>query len=151
MPGLVTALSDRELEVPHLLAAGKQNQDIADELHMALNTVKKHATHMFDKLGATNRSEATRPRPRARSAGAVAPAVRPAVLAPRSATARPPAGNRAARRPMGSANAHLLVHLWVMTIGRVRSYRPRRANPPVHGAPSDSPPPVPRGPSKEQP
>jgi LuxR family maltose regulon positive regulatory protein len=59
VPGLVTALSDRELEVLHLLAAGKQNQDIADELHMALNTVKKHATHIFDKLGATNRTEAT--------------------------------------------------------------------------------------------
>ena len=58
-PGLVTALSDRELEVLHLLAAGKQNQDIADELHMALNTVKKHATHIYDKLGATNRTEAT--------------------------------------------------------------------------------------------
>jgi ATP/maltotriose-dependent transcriptional regulator MalT len=59
VPGLVTALSDRELEVLHLLAAGKQNQDIADELHMALNTVKKHATHIFEKLGATNRTEAT--------------------------------------------------------------------------------------------
>ena len=59
VPGLVTALSDRELEVLQLLAAGKQNQDIADELHMALNTVKKHATHIFDKLGATNRTEAT--------------------------------------------------------------------------------------------
>jgi ATP/maltotriose-dependent transcriptional regulator MalT len=59
VPGLVTALSDRELEVLHLLAAGKQNQEIADELHMALNTVKKHATHIFDKLGATNRTEAT--------------------------------------------------------------------------------------------
>jgi LuxR family maltose regulon positive regulatory protein len=57
--GLVTALSDRELEVLHLLAAGKQNQDIAAELHMALNTVKKHATHIFEKLGATNRTEAT--------------------------------------------------------------------------------------------
>ena len=59
VPGLVTALSERELEVLHLLAAGKQNQDIADELHMALNTVKKHATHIYDKLGATNRTEAT--------------------------------------------------------------------------------------------
>jgi len=59
VPGLVTALSDRELEVLRLLAAGKQNQEIADELHMALNTVKKHATHIFDKLGATNRTEAT--------------------------------------------------------------------------------------------
>jgi DNA-binding NarL/FixJ family response regulator len=26
---------------------------------MALNTVKKHATYIFDKLGATNRTEAT--------------------------------------------------------------------------------------------
>jgi DNA-binding NarL/FixJ family response regulator len=26
---------------------------------MALNTVKKHATHIFEKLGATNRTEAT--------------------------------------------------------------------------------------------
>ena len=59
MPGLVTPLSDRELEVLHLLAAGKQNQDIANELHMALNTVKKHVTHIFEKLGATNRTEAT--------------------------------------------------------------------------------------------
>jgi LuxR family maltose regulon positive regulatory protein len=59
VPGLVTALSDRELEVLHLLAAGKQNQEIADELHMALNTVKKHTTHIFEKLGATNRTEAT--------------------------------------------------------------------------------------------
>jgi LuxR family maltose regulon positive regulatory protein len=59
VPGLVSGLSDRELEVLHLLAAGRQNQDIADELHMALNTVKKHATHIFEKLGATNRTEAT--------------------------------------------------------------------------------------------
>ena len=43
----------------HLLAAGKQNQEIAAELHVALNTVKKHATHIFDKLGTTNRTEAT--------------------------------------------------------------------------------------------
>jgi DNA-binding NarL/FixJ family response regulator len=48
-----------ELEVLHLLAAGKQNQEIAAELHMALNTVKKHATHIFHKLGATNCTEAT--------------------------------------------------------------------------------------------
>jgi DNA-binding NarL/FixJ family response regulator len=59
VPGLVTALRDREFEVLHLLAAGKPIQDIADELHMALNTVKKHATHIFEKLGATNRTEAT--------------------------------------------------------------------------------------------
>ena len=59
VPGLVTALSQRELEVLHLLAAGKQNQEIAGELHMALNTVKKHVTHIFEKLGSANRTEAT--------------------------------------------------------------------------------------------
>jgi LuxR family maltose regulon positive regulatory protein len=59
LSSLVTALSDRELEVLHLLAAGKPNRAIAEELHMALNTVKKHVTHIFEKLGASNRTEAT--------------------------------------------------------------------------------------------
>jgi LuxR family transcriptional regulator, maltose regulon positive regulatory protein len=56
--GLVTQLSERELEVLRLLAAGAQNQEIADELYLALNTVKKHVTHIFEKLGAANRTEA---------------------------------------------------------------------------------------------
>jgi LuxR family maltose regulon positive regulatory protein len=56
---LVEALSDRELEVLRLLAAGKQNREIAEELVVALNTVKKHVTHVLDKLGASNRTEAT--------------------------------------------------------------------------------------------
>lgn len=57
-PGLVNPLSDRELEVLRLLAAGEQNQEIADQLYLALNTVKKHVTHIFQKLGAANRTEA---------------------------------------------------------------------------------------------
>jgi LuxR family maltose regulon positive regulatory protein len=44
--------------VLHLLAAGKRNQEIADELYVAISTVKKHLTHIFDKLGAGNRTEA---------------------------------------------------------------------------------------------
>ena len=59
VPGLVEPLSDRELEVLRLLAAGKPNQQIADELVVALNTVKKHVAHILDKLGAANRTEAT--------------------------------------------------------------------------------------------
>src|SRR6266536_3588235 len=59
VPGLVEALSERELEVLRLLAAGKQNHQIADELYVALDTVKKHVTHIFEKLGAANRTEAT--------------------------------------------------------------------------------------------
>lgn len=57
--GLVTPLSERELDVLRLMGAGEQNKEIAAELYLALNTVKKHVTHIFEKLGATNRTEAT--------------------------------------------------------------------------------------------
>jgi LuxR family maltose regulon positive regulatory protein len=57
-PGLVEALTDRELEVLRLIAAGKSNQRIAHDLVVALDTVKKHVTHVLGKLGAANRTEA---------------------------------------------------------------------------------------------
>jgi LuxR family maltose regulon positive regulatory protein len=59
MQGLVEPLTARELEVLRLLAAGKPNRVIAQELVVTLETVKKHASHIFDKLGAANRTEAT--------------------------------------------------------------------------------------------
>ena len=59
VPGLVEPLSERELEVLRLLAAGKPNQQIAQELVVTLHTVKKHVTHVLGKLGAANRTEAT--------------------------------------------------------------------------------------------
>jgi LuxR family transcriptional regulator, maltose regulon positive regulatory protein len=59
VPGLVEPLSGRELEVLSLLAAGRRNQEIAEELVVALSTVKKHVTHILDKLGAANRTQAT--------------------------------------------------------------------------------------------
>jgi LuxR family maltose regulon positive regulatory protein len=58
VPGMVEALSHREVEVLKLLAAGKANRDIADELYVTLHTVKKHITHILGKLGAANRTEA---------------------------------------------------------------------------------------------
>lgn len=58
VPGLIVPLSDRELEVLHLLAAGKQNREIADELYVTRDTVKKHITHILDKLGVANRTQA---------------------------------------------------------------------------------------------
>jgi LuxR family maltose regulon positive regulatory protein len=57
-PGLVEALTGRELEVLRLLAAGRSNQRIAHDLFVALDTVKKHVTHVLGKLGAANRTEA---------------------------------------------------------------------------------------------
>jgi len=58
VPGLVEPLSARELEVLGYLAAGASNQQIADELVVALATVKKHVSHVLDKLGAANRTQA---------------------------------------------------------------------------------------------
>ena len=55
---LVVPLTERELEVLALLATGKPNREIADELYVSLNTVKKHITHILDKLGANNRTAA---------------------------------------------------------------------------------------------
>src|SRR5499427_436661 len=58
MTGLAEPLSDRELEVLRLLAAGKSNQQIADELVVTLATVKKHVGHILGKLTAGNRTQA---------------------------------------------------------------------------------------------
>jgi LuxR family maltose regulon positive regulatory protein len=57
-PGPVELLSDRELQVLGLLAAGKSNPEIAEELVVVLDTVKKHVGHILDKLGAANRTQA---------------------------------------------------------------------------------------------
>jgi LuxR family maltose regulon positive regulatory protein len=57
-PGLAEPLTGRELEVLRLLAAGRSNQRIALDLFVALDTVKKHVTHVLGKLGAANRTEA---------------------------------------------------------------------------------------------
>jgi LuxR family transcriptional regulator, maltose regulon positive regulatory protein len=56
--GLVAPLSARELEVLALLAVGVSNRAIAEELVITLDTVKRHVTHIHDKLGATNRTRA---------------------------------------------------------------------------------------------
>jgi LuxR family transcriptional regulator, maltose regulon positive regulatory protein len=58
IPGMAEPLTDREAEVLRLLAAGRSNQRIAHELVVALDTVKKHVTHVLGKLGAANRTEA---------------------------------------------------------------------------------------------
>ena len=57
-PGRAEPLTDRELEILRLLAAGKSNQRIARDLFVAVDTVKKHVTHVLAKLGAANRTEA---------------------------------------------------------------------------------------------
>ncbi len=52
------SLSARELEVLALIAAGKSNDEIAAQLYLALNTVKRHASNIYDKLEVKKRTEA---------------------------------------------------------------------------------------------
>ncbi len=68
-PVEVTALLAREVEVLGLLAAGNSNPRIAEELVVTLDTVKKLVSHVLDKLGAANRTEAVT---RARQLGLIA-------------------------------------------------------------------------------
>jgi LuxR family transcriptional regulator, maltose regulon positive regulatory protein len=58
IPGLAEPLTARERQVLGLLAVGQANRDIADELVVTLDTVKRHVTHILAKLGAANRTEA---------------------------------------------------------------------------------------------
>ncbi len=57
-PGLVEDLSERELEVLKLIAAGRSNKEIASVLFLAIGTVKKHTSNIFGKLGARSRTQA---------------------------------------------------------------------------------------------
>jgi len=54
----VSPLTDREREVLALLAGGATNREIAAEMHLGAETVKKHASTIFRKLGVRNRTEA---------------------------------------------------------------------------------------------
>jgi LuxR family transcriptional regulator, maltose regulon positive regulatory protein len=58
IPGLVEPLTSREQQVLRLVAVGRANRDIAAELVVTLDTVKRHVTHILAKLGAANRTEA---------------------------------------------------------------------------------------------
>jgi len=55
---LIEPLSDRELDVLRLIADGYTNQAIADELFIALSTVKKHVNNIYGKLNVANRTQA---------------------------------------------------------------------------------------------
>ncbi len=51
-------ISDRELEVLQLLAYGNTNKEIARDLTISQQTVKSHVIHIFQKLDASDRTEA---------------------------------------------------------------------------------------------
>ena len=55
----IGSLSEREAQVLRLLAAGKTNRAIADELFISEKTVARHVSNIFDKLGVSSRTGAT--------------------------------------------------------------------------------------------
>jgi LuxR family maltose regulon positive regulatory protein len=55
---LFEQLSDRELEVLRLIAAGYTNREIADQLVVAVSTIKTHINNIYGKLGVTRRTQA---------------------------------------------------------------------------------------------
>lgn len=55
---LADPLSDRELAVLRLLAAGRSNKEIGSELGITEGTVKNHMTNVLEKLGALDRTQA---------------------------------------------------------------------------------------------
>ncbi len=57
---LIEPLSERELEVLRLLKTELAGPEIADELMIALSTVRTHTQNIYSKLGVSNRRAAVR-------------------------------------------------------------------------------------------
>ena len=51
-------LSEREVEILQLVAFGQTNRDVAGKLFISPDTVKTHLEHIYQKLGATDRTAA---------------------------------------------------------------------------------------------
>jgi LuxR family maltose regulon positive regulatory protein len=55
---IIEPLTDREIEILHLIADGKSNTEISRRLYLALSTIKGHNLRIFNKLQVQNRTEA---------------------------------------------------------------------------------------------
>ncbi len=55
---LIEPLSERELDILHLLGQGASNKEIADRLVITVGTVKNHLTNIMAKLGVRDRTQA---------------------------------------------------------------------------------------------
>jgi len=52
------ALTEREIEILQMVAQGRTNQQIADELFLSERTVRTHITNILAKLRLENRTQA---------------------------------------------------------------------------------------------
>lgn len=57
-PGADSPLTTRESDVLRLIAEGKSNSEIAEQLYLGLGTVKGHIRDILDKLSASDRTQA---------------------------------------------------------------------------------------------
>jgi ATP/maltotriose-dependent transcriptional regulator MalT len=69
----VHALTKRELEVMELVAAGRTNREIADELFLSVRTIDRHVSRIFDKLNVSSRAAASSAFERSRSGSSALP------------------------------------------------------------------------------
>jgi DNA-binding NarL/FixJ family response regulator len=65
-PRIFPELTDREAEILGLIAQGRTNQEIAEQLVLSLKTVRNHVSNIFSKLQVADRAQAVL---RAREAG----------------------------------------------------------------------------------
>ncbi|HEY3368995.1 MAG TPA: response regulator transcription factor [Symbiobacteriaceae bacterium] len=56
--GSDAGLTEREIEVLRLVGQGASNRDIAQALFISEKTAKNHLTHIFEKLGVSDRTQA---------------------------------------------------------------------------------------------
>jgi DNA-binding NarL/FixJ family response regulator len=56
-PSSMTRLSERERQISYMVARGMKNRDIAGELSISENTVKRHLQSIFSKTGSRDRLE----------------------------------------------------------------------------------------------
>jgi predicted ATPase/DNA-binding CsgD family transcriptional regulator len=59
LPEVLRQLTARELDVLHLVAQGRSNREVADELFISQKTVSVHVSHILAKLGVRTRVQAT--------------------------------------------------------------------------------------------
>ncbi len=58
--GVFSQLTDREREILQLIAEGKKVREIADLLHLSVNTIHTHRRHIMEKLGTQSVAELTK-------------------------------------------------------------------------------------------
>ena len=51
------SLSEREADVLRLIADGRSNGDISEQIHVSISTVKKHVYNIFNKAGVNSRTQ----------------------------------------------------------------------------------------------